>query len=154
MALNITSPVTGGAQTGFTTPSLTVTADAAPELHMKQWAVTAVSGMPSVTLHSVSSPFTVTLARPKNPKTLPQGSLSTSLARSIPNNRTSIVSRKGVTPASGYNARVAIMRTYADVPAGSETYDSANVRGLASLHFGVCAQISSGFGDTLVSGLA
>jgi hypothetical protein len=55
MTVTVSSPVTGGAQTGFTTPSITLTTDVAPSINGKQYAATAVSGMPSVDVHSVKT---------------------------------------------------------------------------------------------------
>lgn len=155
MALNITSPVTGAAMLGFTAPTYTLAVDIAPEINQKQWAVTAAGGTQSgVTPHSVSSPFTVTLVRTKSPKTIPFSSSTVSLVKNIPKNRTAILTRKGVTPAAGYPVRIDTVRTYSDITAGAETYDSANVKALHSLHFGVCAQIASAYVDTVISGVA
>jgi len=66
MSFNLTSPVTGASQTGFTAPTYTLTVDTAPDVNAKQWAVTALGGTQAgVSSHSVASPFTVTMFRPK-----------------------------------------------------------------------------------------
>ena len=70
---NPTSPVTGAAQTGLTTPTYTFVADVAPDANGKQVAVTALGGTQvGVTPHSVASPFTGTFVRPKSFKALGQ----------------------------------------------------------------------------------
>ena len=67
MSFTLTSPVTGGAQTGFTSPTYTIVSDTAPDNNGKQVAVSAIGGTQSgVTIHSVASPFTITFARPKS----------------------------------------------------------------------------------------
>jgi len=61
MTWSPTTPVTGGAQTGFTAPTYTLSVDTAPDINGKQHAVTALGGTQAgVTSHSVSNPFTVT----------------------------------------------------------------------------------------------
>jgi hypothetical protein len=46
-----------------------------------------------------------------------------------------------------------IARLTVDVPAGSDAYDSANVRAALSLLFGAVSQQSAGFGDMAVTGI-
>jgi len=42
MTFALSSPVTGAAQTGLTSPTYTVTADTPPDANAKQYAVTAL----------------------------------------------------------------------------------------------------------------
>lgn len=59
MSFTLTSPITGAAQTGFTSPTYTLTSDLAPDNNGKQVAVTALGGTQvGVTTHSVAAPFT------------------------------------------------------------------------------------------------
>lgn len=44
MTMNLTTPLTGAAQTGFTAPTYTLTLDVNPAQNAKQWAVTALGG--------------------------------------------------------------------------------------------------------------
>lgn len=153
MSINITTPVTGGAQTGFTSPTYTVTADVAPDINGKQVAVTALGGTQTgVTLHSVASPFTGTVVRPKQLRVLgvPSGN---GYISSVPTNTYKVITRKGVTPAVNQPARIMPIMTTIDVPAGADTYDSANVRAAIALHIGLLNQLSAGLGDTVVNGL-
>lgn len=153
MSFAPTTPVTGGAQTGLTSPTYTITVDVAPDVNGKQYAVTALGGTQTgVTSHSVSSPFTMTYTRPKVLKALPQIGLNGQYG-SIPNNSHKILLRKGVTPAAGQPARVMSVSVVVDVPAGSETYDSANVRAALSAVIGLLNQVSAGIGDTVVTGV-
>lgn len=55
MAFTLTSPITGAAQTGFTTPTYTHVSDVAPEANGRQVAVTALGGtQTNVIAHSVA----------------------------------------------------------------------------------------------------
>lgn len=144
--------VTGSAQTGFTTPGYTIVADVAPDNNGKQYAVSALTGTQAgVTVHTVSSPFTFTYVRPKALKLLPALG-NNGQYPSIPNNTHKVLVRKGVTPAASQPQRVAAVKIDIDIPAGSETYDAANVRALLSFAIGALQQISAGIGDTCVTG--
>jgi len=155
MAITLTTPVTGGTQTGFTAPTYTITADVAPTPQGKQWAVSALGGTQvGVTAHTASSPFTVTVVRPTVLKSFPVGSLSNSLIKSVPNNVYKIIIRKGLTPASGQPVTVAPIICTLPVPAGADTFDAANVRAMISLLVGSLNQLSAGLGDTAVTGIA
>lgn len=153
MSITLTSPVTGGAQTGLTSPTYTFAVDVAPDVNGKQYAVTALGGTQTgVTLHSVSSPFTWTFTRPKALKSLPQLGLNGQYG-SIPNNSYKVLVRKGVVPALSQPARIMQIAMSLDIPAGSETYDPSNVRAAISAAIGCLNQISAGLGDTVVSGV-
>jgi hypothetical protein len=126
----------------------------APDVNGKQHAVTAIGGTQAgVRTHSVSDPFTVTYARPKNMKTLPGPNAVTGKYASVPMNTHSIIVRKGVNFAANNAPLVCISREYIDVPAGSDAYDAANIRALTSLKSGILFQQAAGVGDTLVSGI-
>lgn len=155
MSINVTSPVTGAAQTGLTSPTYTVTPDVAPPGNPgEQVAVIALGGTQvGVTIHSVSSPFTSNFTRPAIYKQLGLPNPVSGIVSNVPNNTCKIITRKGVTPGVGQPTKVMIMTTTVDTPAGAETYDAANCRAGLSLHFGVTAQQSAGFGDLVVQGI-
>lgn len=154
MTWSPSSPVTGGAQTGLTSPTYTLTLDRAPDINGVQHAVTALGGTQTgVRTHTVSDPFTVMFMRPKNPKVLPSPNPVTGKYSAIPRNTYGMIVRKGVNYAANNAPDVAIARLYIDVPAGSDSYDAANVRALMSLIAGILSQQSSGAGDTLVTGI-
>lgn len=149
-----TSPVTGAAQTGFTAPTYTLTPDTAPDVNGKQHAITAIGGTQAgVRSHSVSDPFTVTFTRPKTPKVLPSPNPVTGKYGSIPRNTYGIIIRKGVNYAANQAPDVCIFRGTWEVPAGSDAYDSANIRALSSLLIGALSQQSAGIGDATISGI-
>jgi len=150
----LTSPITGGAQTGFTTPTYTHVADVAPDVNGRQVAVSAVGGTQTgVTVHTVASPFTATIVRPRAFKPLGQVNPTTGLLSSVPKNQWKFITRKGVTPLAGQPIQTMNITTTMDVPAGSDTADAANIRAAISLHIGALQQQSAGLGDSTISGV-
>ncbi len=155
MTISLTN-ITGGAQAPFTTPGYTVTLDNAPNASTgKQWNVSAITGTQTgVRAHAISDPFTITFERPGVLKTL-SGLVSglTGLYGSVPtNNYKGIYIRKGVNIAANNVPRVMEVDCRIRVPAGADSYDSANVRAAISALVGALNQLSSGLGDTVVSG--
>lgn len=154
MPWNPTSPVTGGAQTGFTTPTYTFVADVAPDVNGKQVAVSALGGTQAgVTLHSVSSPFTANFVRPKTYAVLGKPNPTTGLISSVPKNEYKLIVRKGVTPLAGQPIQPALIDVKMSIPAGADVADPANIRAMLSFAFGLLWQQTSGVGDTTVSGV-
>lgn len=148
------SPITGAAQTGLTSPTYTTTADTPPDVNAKQVAITALGGTQTgVTAHTVSSPFTLAVFRPKVPAVLGKPNPTTGLIANVPHNTYKVVSRKGVVPAADQPSRTAIIRTELDIPAGADTYDQANIRAAISAHIGLLNSISAGLGDTAINGV-
>lgn len=154
MAITLPASIAGAAQTGFTTPGYTTTPDVAPDLNGKQVAVVGVTGTQAgVHLHSVSSPFTLTFFRPKVLKRIGIPAANGYIA-SVPNNSYKLITRKGVIPLAGQPARPMIITTTIDCPSGADVADVANIKAALSAHFGTLAQISSGIGDTVLSGVS
>lgn len=148
------SPVTGAPQTGFTSPTVTLTVDSKPANEANQWYATAFGGTglsTSVRIHAASDPFTVSFWKDRVQKVLPQLGLNGMYA-SVPSNKHKIITRKGVIVAAGQPPRVMIVRTEIEIPAGAESYDFANVGGALSAHFGVVYQQSAGIGDSVKAG--
>lgn len=154
MTITVSSPVTGAAQTGFTSPTYTLVADTPPDVNSKQNAVTALGGTQAgVTIHSVASPFTITAFRPRTFKALGNPNPVTGLVPSVPINSYRILVRKGVLPLAGQPFKNASVDITVNVPAGSDTADAPNVRAALSLAIGALSQMSAGIGDTSVSGI-
>jgi len=153
MSISI-SNITGGAQTGFTTPGYTVTPDVAPDTNGKQVAVTALSGTQAgVRTHSVSDPFTITYTRPKAMKVAPQANPLTGKYGSVPENEYVLLIRKGVNIAANTTPYIAVKRCSTRIPAGADAYDASNIRALESAFVGVCNQQSAGAGDMFCTGI-
>lgn len=154
MAWAPASPITGAAQTGFTSPTYTHVADTAPAANGKQVAVTALGGTQTgVIAHSVAAPFTITFIRPTTFKALGRANPVTGLIANVPRNTYGVTTRKGVLPLAGQPYQNMTIRTIIDVPAGSDLADSANVRAALSAHIGALSAQSAGIGDTAVSGI-
>lgn len=154
MSVSLTSPVTGAAQTGFTSPTYTLTTDIAPDVNGKQWAVTALGGTQTgVSTHSVSSPFTISVFRPRVLRNIGQPNPVTGVVSNIPKNTYKVIVRKGAVPLAGQSPQVAIMTITMDVPAGTDTASPAEIRAMLSAGFGAVWQASAGLGDTEVSGI-
>lgn len=154
MSIALTTPVTGGAQTGFTSPTYTIAADIASDFNGKQWAVTALGGTQAgVTLHTQSSPFTWSYYRPKSFKLLGKPNPVTGLISNVPKNTSKIIVRKGVTPAANQLIAVASINMEINIPAGADVYDAPNIRALISLAQGALNQLSASIGDTVISGI-
>jgi hypothetical protein len=155
MTVSLTSPITGSAQTGLTSPTYTHVADQAPDNgNGKQWAVTALGGtQTNVVAHSVAAPFTVSVIRPKVLKTLGVPNPVTGVVKSVARNDYKIITRKGVLPLAGQSYQVMTVTTTISVPAGADLTDTSNIRAGLSCHFGALAQASAGIGDTATSGL-
>jgi len=153
MSFSPTTPVTGTAQTGLTSPTYTIAADTAPSALGRQWAVTALGGTQTgVRTHTASDPFTVTMERPATFRAVPSVVAGSSLPQ-VPRNKYVLRVRKGVIPVIGQGAQPALFELVMNVPAGSDTADSANLRAALSLLFGVASQVSAGVGDTIVTGI-
>lgn len=154
MTWSPSSPVTGGAMSQFTSPTYTLTADVAPDVNGKQHAVTTLGGtQTNVRTHSVSDPFTLTMFRPKVPAALPAPNAVTGKYPSVPSNTYTLVGRKGTNYAANQAPAISIARWSTDIPAGGDSYDSANVRALVSLMTGAVWQQSQGIGDLFCNGI-
>lgn len=154
MSVSLTSPVTGSTMSQFTTPTYTVQLDKSPDVNASQWVVTALGGTQTgVRVHAVSDPFTITFTRPKSPKALPSPNALTGKYVSVPKNTYGILVRKGVNYAANNAPIVASIRVTSDIPAGSDAYDSANIRAMYCAAIGALIQQSQGIADTAINGV-
>jgi hypothetical protein len=150
MSIVPTSPITGATQTGFTSPTYTIVADSNPAANGKQWIVSALGGTQAgVTAHSANDVFTVSVFKPLVYKVL--NFVSSAVLRKPPRNTYKVVTRKGVAFLTGQPKDIQQMTSFVDVPSGSESLDAPNIRAALSLHIGFLYQVSSGFGDTIIT---
>lgn len=154
MSFNPSSPVTGAAVSGLTSPTYTLAADVAPSINGKQYAVTALGGtQTNVDVNSVSRPFTLTFFRPANLRVLPAPNAVTGVIKDVPMNTYKLITRKGVAPGVNQNSVVARITTTIDVPAGSDTYEPEDLKAMISAHFGMGYVQASGIADTVTTGV-
>jgi len=148
--------ISGAAITGLTTPTYTLKKDVAPDIYSVQYAVTALGGTQTgVSLHSPTSPFTVTIKRPKALKTLgsvnPQTVLLTS--SNVSKNPYSVIVRKGGVPLANNIPQVMLAKLEFSIPAGVESYSAAEIKAFASFTHGVMTNQIQGLVDTMLSGI-
>lgn len=154
MTVSYSSPVTGAAQTGFTSPTYTLVVDSAPDVNGKQWAVSALGGTQAgVTVHSGASPFTLTAWRPRTFRLLGSPNPTTGVISNVPENVYKQIVRKGCVPLAGQPTRVIEISGTMKIPAGAETASPAEIRAALSLFIGGFTQQAAGWGDTTVSGI-
>jgi hypothetical protein len=154
MTINVTTPVTGTAQTGFTSPTYTVVVDSPPNAYSKQWAVTAVGGtQANVEVHGASKPFTITFSRPASVRSAPVPNPTTGVMGTPPRNTYSVLVRKGTVPGANQNPQTMLLRCDFGVVAGADLTEPEDIRAALSLLIGALSQQSAGLGDMLVSNL-
>lgn len=153
MAFTLSSPVTGSAQTGLTSPTFTIAADSNPDSNGKQYYVSALGGtQPGVLAHSVAAPFTISMFRPKVLKNLAPVNPVTGVLRSVPMNTYKVLTRKGVLPLAGQAYKTSMIGTHIDAPAGSDLADPLNLLAALSLHIGALQQFSAELGNSIKTG--
>lgn len=154
MAFNPSSPVTGAAITGLTSPTYTLTSDVAPSINGKQYAISALGGTQTgVDVNTVSKPFSITFFRPAVLRTLPSANPVTGVIKNVPTNVYKLITRKGVLPSANQAAIPMVITTEISVPAGSDTFEAEDIKAALSLHFGAGWANASGIADTVVTGV-
>ncbi len=152
MSFSPSSPITGAAISGLTSPTYTIVADTPPSAVSKQYAVSGLGGTQTgVTAHSLSSPFTQTMFRPSSFKVLGQPNPS-GIIRSFPNNTFTVLTRKGVSVLASQPIQTMLIKTDLRIPSGADTYDLVNIKAAISAHIGLLWQIAQGLTDTVTTG--
>lgn len=152
MAFSPSTPITGAAITGLTSPTYTIVADTPPNASSKQYAVSALGGTQTgVTAHSLSAPFTLTMFRPGSIKSLGSPNAS-GVIKNFPKNSFELLTRKGVGVLANQPVQLALIRTTFTMPAGSDTYDAVSIKAMISAHIGLLTQIAQGISDTVLTG--
>lgn len=146
--------ITGGTQTGLTSPTYTLAADTPPGQGQKQWAVSALGGtQTNVRANTISDPFAVTFFKPVAPKALPAANPITNRYSSIPVNTYGMLVRKGVRVDSNATQAIARVRVNFDIPAGSDSNDAINIRAMISFLVGILTEEGDDLSDTLLTGV-
>lgn len=154
MLSSLTNPVTGAAQTGFTSPTYSHSSDAAPNAHSEQVAVTTLGGTQgSASAHSVSSPFTITVERPANLRQVGVPNPVTGTLGNVPRNVYKVRVRKGMVPLSGQSARTGQFSCEIAIPAGADTAAPDDVRAMFSAAIGTLSDLSAELGDLGIDGI-
>lgn len=152
MAFVPTSPVTGAAVTGLTSPTYTLVADVAPSPNGKQYVVSALGGTQTdVVVHSASSPFTVSFFKPQIVKAFDflRG------AKASQTNNYKVLVRKGVRTAvqdSTYRDSVARVEINIIAPVGSDALSQSDLKAMLSCAAGVLHDQAGEIYDSVVAG--
>lgn len=149
---NPSSPVTGGPQTGFTSPTYTITADNSPVVNAKQWYVSALGGTQTGASQStLSSPFTLTMYRPS--VFASAGTVdSNNVLRGVGYNDYALLVRKGMLPLAGQQPLLGQALLKMRIPGGADLASPAEIRAMMSLMAGALWAQSAGIGDSLIFG--
>lgn len=154
MSFSPSSPVTGAAVSGLTSPTYTLSADVAPNINGKQYAISALGGTQTgVDVNSVSKPFTLTFFRPAVLRALPAANPTTGIIKNVPINTYKMITRKGAQPAANQANQVMRITTIIEVQAGTDTMEPEDVKAMISLHFGAGYAQASGIADTVITGV-
>jgi hypothetical protein len=151
MPFEPSSPVTGGPQTGLTSPTYTLVEDQAPAAHGKQYYVSALGGTQTgVEVSSLSNPFTTTFFKVAAPKSLPAVNSSGGLP-SVPKNVFKWNVRKGLEVLADQPRQVGLFELSMSIPAGADIQDPESIRAALSLLFGIAWAESADLGTTLIT---
>jgi len=153
MSFVLSSPVTGAAVTGLTSPTYTVAVDSAPS-YMKQYVVTALGGTQTdVSTHSVASPFLMSFQRPQQFKPLSLVNPMTGRLTSVPRNTWKQIVLKGALPLAGQAAVPILFRGEWVIPAGVDTADPNEVRAFVSFIAGAMSSGANGIAQMFLDGV-
>lgn len=148
MPFSPSSPVTGGPQTGLTSPTYTLAEDTAPVPHGKQYAVTALGGTQTgVEVNSMGNPFTITAFKVPNPKGSPIVNPVTGALQSVGYNVVRLLVRKGMESVVDQPRQIALADLTIKVPAGADINDPESIRAMMSLLAGVLWASSADIGS-------
>lgn len=154
MSFAPSTPITGAAVTGLTSPTYTIAVDIAPTPLGKQYVVTALGGTQTdVSAHSLSSPFLVSFTRPASFKPLSLVNPATGRLTSIPRNVWKMVVSKGALPLAGQAPVPIIFRGEWSVPAGVDLADPNEIRAMMSFIGGLFSAQANGIAASLIDGI-
>lgn len=150
----LTTPITGAAVTGLTTPTYTIAADVPPNPFSKQFAITGIGGTQTGVDAGMtaSRPWTFTFGRPQNIKQL-NAVDSNNVLRSVPMNVYTSRLRKGLTVLSGQPSKTSSIATEFAVPAGSDIADVPNIRAMVSCWVGGHVQAANNLVSLFTTGV-
>lgn len=151
--MSLTSPVTGAAISGLTSPTYTLSSLATVERNQESYYVSALGGTQTdVDAHSMGKPFTITLVSPKAVKAS-SSIVNAGLVANAPKNVYTIRTRKG-TSMNAYDARgISYIETNIAVCAGSQEHDLEDLKAAYSLHVGAITQLGDEFIAAVQNGI-
>lgn len=152
MSFNPSSPVTGAAVTGLTSPTYTLTSDTPVNSNSKAWAVTTLGGtQTNVSVHAASKPFRLWASRPATIRVAPLPSPVTGVIPTSPRNVYSVGVDKGATPVAGQANQIIRFRADFSVPAGVDTVEPEEIQAAVSLMAGAIWAQADGIAQMCVN---
>lgn len=153
MAFAPSTPVTGAAVSGLTSPTYTISQDSVVAPNQKQYVVTALGGTQTdVSVHSVSSPFLVSVTKPAVFKPLSLIDPRTGRLTSVPRNVWKMIFLKGATPLAGQAIVPILGRMEFAIPAGVDSADPNEVRAFWSFIGGLLSAQAGGLASSCLEG--
>lgn len=138
--MEITSPITGAAVTGLTSPTYTLTSDQVADPNVRNYIVSALGGTQTgVDTHSMAKPFTVASIRPKTFKVVPATVTAAEVFGFLanqPSNKNSLLARKGVVVNGAGGVALARARLDYEIPVGATSADLVSVKAMLSALIG------------------
>lgn len=140
--MSYSTPITGAAVTGLTSPTYTLVLDGGGEQNQLAYIISALGGtQTNVQTHNVLTPFQLIETRPKVVRSavnIPATAIG--LQTQVPVNEHRLMTRKGVAVnGSGAYAR-AFIETRFVVPGPAVYYDLSNLKAMLSCHVGALVQ--------------
>lgn len=148
-----TSPITGTAQSGLTSPTYTIVADRPPDGNGQQIAVSALGGTQSgVSVNSPSNPFFARLSRPARFRYA--GVLDANgVLRNVPLNVFQLNVWKGLLPLAGQQPVPGYVKIQIGTVAGADLADPLSQKAMYSFAFGLVNDGSSALGTVFNTGV-
>lgn len=154
MAFAPSGAVTGATVSGLTSPTYTVSQDTVTPPNMKQYVVTNLGGTQTdVSVHSVASPFLVSMSKPVVFKPLSMVNPVTGRLTAVPRNHWKMIFLKGATPLAGQATVPILARVEFAVPAGVDSADPNEIRALLSFMGGIFNTQAGGIAAALMDGV-
>jgi len=149
---NPSSPVTGAAVTGLTSPTYTLTSDTPVNSNSKAWAVTALGGtQTNVSVHAASKPFRLWASRPATIRVAPLPSPVSGVIPTSPRNVYTIGVDKGAVPVTGQANQLVRARAEFSIPAGVDLVEPEEIQAMVSLLCGALWAQADGIAQTCVN---
>lgn len=153
MAISLSGAITGGAQTGLTSPTHTWTAAQAPTPQGKQYICSTLGGtQPGVEVHSGSNPFLINFIVPASYRTARYNPTTGILSNPGKNVHKTLLHKGVSVDNAGLNKDRFEIEVQYRVPIGADIYDPESIRSALSALIGAMNNQSSGQGDTLITG--
>lgn len=154
MAYNLDTTITGAPSFGLTSPTYTIKPDLSPDNRSRQAYVNTLGGtQDGVHAHTAGTPATLTVRRPGFWKTIRDAVYNGALGRytRVPFNEHLVLVRWSAEIADGQHVPNEFRFTQ-KVAAGSELFDSENIRAPLSFLIGFLWSQSGNVGDASTNG--